>query len=296
MNHVNVTVPVGVPQTAAGHRRLVVHRSSPPAPTSPSHAPRCGSPSPSSTQPSSPSTAHTAPSNRCTCRHRSTSPGTRNSPTRPASAGTPSRPPHRPVSVNGLDVAAAGAVQVPLVNHENVTVPVGVGRPACPVTVAWSCTDRPRRHRRHRRVGRVVDHRHRRRRDLASPSTAHTARSSRCRCRHPNRSPGTRSSPPRCGVCVNVVPSATPPASVNALDVAAAGAGAGAVGEPRERHRPRRRRPDRPARHRRLVMHRSCPPAPTSPSHARRCGSPSPSIDATLRRPSTAHTARSSAV
>ena len=31
-------------------------------------------------------------------------------------------------------------VQVPLVNHENVTVPVGTGRPAWPVTVAWSCT------------------------------------------------------------------------------------------------------------------------------------------------------------
>ena len=42
--------------------------------------------------------------------------------------------------MNGDDVAAAGAVQVPLVNHENVTVPVGVGRPFSPVTVAWSCT------------------------------------------------------------------------------------------------------------------------------------------------------------
>jgi hypothetical protein len=37
-------------------------------------------------------------------------------------------------------VVAAGAVQVPLVNHENVTDPDGVGRPGCPVTVAWSCT------------------------------------------------------------------------------------------------------------------------------------------------------------
>ena len=36
-------------------------------------------------------------------------------------------------------MAAAGAVQVPLVNHENVTVPVGVAQTA-PVTVAWSCT------------------------------------------------------------------------------------------------------------------------------------------------------------
>ena len=45
-----------------------------------------------------------------------------------------------PVSGNGPDVAAAGAAQVPLVNHENVTVPVGVGRPGRPVTVAWSCT------------------------------------------------------------------------------------------------------------------------------------------------------------
>ena len=42
--------------------------------------------------------------------------------------------------MNGVDVAAAGAVQVPLVNHENVTVPVGAGRPGWPVTVAWSCT------------------------------------------------------------------------------------------------------------------------------------------------------------
>ena len=42
------------------------------------------------------------------------------------------------LSVNVADVAAAGAVQVPLVNHENVTVPVGVPKP--PVTVAWSCT------------------------------------------------------------------------------------------------------------------------------------------------------------
>ena len=30
-------------------------------------------------------------------------------------------------------------VQVPLVNHVNVTVPVGV-RQTAPVTVAWSCT------------------------------------------------------------------------------------------------------------------------------------------------------------
>ena len=25
-------------------------------------------------------------------------------------------------------------------NQRNVTVPVGAGKPACPVTVAWSCT------------------------------------------------------------------------------------------------------------------------------------------------------------
>ncbi len=42
-------------------------------------------------------------------------------------------------SVNGADVVGF-PVQVPLVNHENVTVPDGVGRPGCPVTVAWSCT------------------------------------------------------------------------------------------------------------------------------------------------------------
>ena len=40
--------------------------------------------------------------------------------------------------MNGLDVAAGVPVQVPLVNQQNVTVPVGVPRP--PVTVAWSCT------------------------------------------------------------------------------------------------------------------------------------------------------------
>ena len=43
-------------------------------------------------------------------------------------------------SATGVDVAARLARQVPLVNHENVTVPVGVGRPIGPVTVAWSCT------------------------------------------------------------------------------------------------------------------------------------------------------------
>ncbi len=42
--------------------------------------------------------------------------------------------------MNGDDVAAAGAVHVPFVNHENVTVPVGTGMSFCPVTVAWSCT------------------------------------------------------------------------------------------------------------------------------------------------------------
>ncbi len=41
-------------------------------------------------------------------------------------------------SVNGADVTRGSPAQVPLVNHENVTVPVGVRRP--PVTVAWSCT------------------------------------------------------------------------------------------------------------------------------------------------------------
>ncbi len=43
-------------------------------------------------------------------------------------------------SATGTDVAAAGALQVPFVNHENVTVPVGAGKPDCPATVAWSCT------------------------------------------------------------------------------------------------------------------------------------------------------------
>ena len=43
--------------------------------------------------------------------------------------------------MNGDDVAAGIPVQnAPLVNHENVTVPVGTGKPAWPVTVAWSCT------------------------------------------------------------------------------------------------------------------------------------------------------------
>ena len=46
-----------------------------------------------------------------------------------------------PASVNGDDVAAGIPVQnASVVYHRNVTVPVGVGKPACPVTVAWSCT------------------------------------------------------------------------------------------------------------------------------------------------------------
>ena len=102
-------------------------------------------------------------------------------------------------------------VQVPLVNHENVTVPVGVARPACPspspgrapivpagtdVTVACAASW----------ITVAV-----RRRDRRRPSTAHTAPSSRCTCRHPSRSPGTRTLPDAAGVCVNVVPSTTPP-------------------------------------------------------------------------------------
>ena len=42
--------------------------------------------------------------------------------------------------MNGSTSPPRVPVQVPLVNHENVTVPVGIGRPAWPVTVAWSCT------------------------------------------------------------------------------------------------------------------------------------------------------------
>src|ERR1044072_1196722 len=43
-----------------------------------------------------------------------------------------------PLSAIALDVDCAVFAHVPLVNHENVTVPVGV--PSAPVTVAWSCT------------------------------------------------------------------------------------------------------------------------------------------------------------
>ena len=46
-----------------------------------------------------------------------------------------------PERLNVPDVAAGLPAQVPFVNHENVTVPVGVPRP--PVTVAWSCTTVP---------------------------------------------------------------------------------------------------------------------------------------------------------
>ena len=53
--------------------------------------------------------------------------------------------------MNGPDVAAAGAVQVPLVNQENVTVPVGVARPAAGHR-RLVVHRRPRRHRRHRRM------------------------------------------------------------------------------------------------------------------------------------------------
>ena len=75
-------------------------------------------------------------------------------------------------SGNGFDVAAAGAVQVPLVNHENVTVPVGVPRATGHRRLVVH--RRPRRHRRHRTVmRRVVDHRHRARRNLVTVNGSH---------------------------------------------------------------------------------------------------------------------------
>ena len=52
--------------------------------------------------------------------------------------------------MNVPDVAAAVPLQVPFVNHLNVTVPVGV--PSEPVTVAWSCTIVPAGTFVHRRV------------------------------------------------------------------------------------------------------------------------------------------------
>ena len=57
-----------------------------------------------------------------------------------------------PARVNALDVAAAGAVQVPLVNHENVTVPVGVGQAGLAGHRRLVVHGRARGHRRHRRV------------------------------------------------------------------------------------------------------------------------------------------------
>ena len=45
-----------------------------------------------------------------------------------------------PESATGSDVAAAAPSHGPFRNHLNVTVPVGVGRPGWPVTVALSCT------------------------------------------------------------------------------------------------------------------------------------------------------------
>ncbi len=149
--------------------------------------------------------------------------------------------------MNGLDVAAAGAVQVPLVNHENVTVPVGVGRPGCPVTVAWSCTAVP--------AGTdvtvacaalwitvtvldatlvTVNGSHGPVEPVYVPSPEYVAWNAKL--------------PPVAASAGTPCASATPPASSGIVaDVAAAAAGAGAVGEPRERHRPRRRgQADRP--------------------------------------------------
>ena len=197
-----------------------------------------------------------------------------------------------PASVNALDVAAAGAVQVPLVNHENVTVPVGVGSqpgrspspgraPSCPPAPTspshaprcgspspWStrpCVDRQRL----TRPGRAgVD-----------GVTRYVARNAKL--------------PDTLGVCVNVVPSATPPASVNAPDVAAAGAVQVAVGEPRERHRPRRRRPDRLP----VTVAWSCTIVPAGTDVTVACAALWITVAVDRREPwspSTAHTARSS--
>ena len=74
-------------------------------------------------------------------------------------------------SGNGADVAAAGAVQAPLVNHENVTVPVGVPRRTGDGGLVVH--RRPRRHRRHRLVRRVVDHRHRAGRERVTVNGSH---------------------------------------------------------------------------------------------------------------------------
>ena len=198
--------------------------SSPPAPTSPSHAPRRGSPSRSTTRAPSPRAAHTRPVEpvvgavtrvgglereaprhvrRLRERRRVRDPGG------VQRERAPTSPPGCPA-------------QVPLVNQSNVTVPVGVPRP--PVTVAWSCTvvpagtdvtvacaaswitvDRVGRDRRHRQ------------RLTRRPSN-------RCRCRHPSSVAWNAKLPDTPGVCVNVVPSATPEASSgNGADVAAAG-------------------------------------------------------------------------
>ena len=46
-------------------------------------------------------------------------------------------------------------------NHENVTVPVGTGKPIWPVTVAWSCTVVPAGTDVTVACVGVVDHRHR---------------------------------------------------------------------------------------------------------------------------------------
>ena len=163
------------------------------------------------------------PSSRCRCRHRNRSPGTRSSPTRRRL-----REPGRVGDTSGVererdDVAAAGAVQVPLVNHENVTVPVGVPS-RLPVTVAWSCTVVP--------AGTDVT--------VACAASWITVTVLDATVVTVNGSHGPVEAvyvpspeyvawnaklPDTPGVCANVVASATPAASsVNGADVAAAGA------------------------------------------------------------------------
>ena len=177
-------------------------------------------------------------------------------------------------SMNALDVAAAGAVQVPLVNFRERHRPRrrAEGAHHCCLVVHR----RPRRHRRRHTVGGVVDQRHRVRHNLSDGQRL--ARTSRvvvravARVRRPERN-----SPTRRHLRERRRRARTPEAfDANGVDVAVAGAA-------QVPWRTTRTSPSPSASANRFVLSPSpgrapsSPPAPTSPDRGRRRGSPSPS-------------------
>ena len=175
-------------------------------------------------------------------------------------------------------------------NHENVTVPVGVA--AGPTGHGRLVVHRrPRRHRRHRSVRRVVDHRHRARRDRGHRPTARRVPSSRSYVPSPEYDARNAKLPDTAGVCGNVVASATPGVERERARRRRRGSPA-QVPLVNQRTSPSPSASRRPARSPSPGRAPSSPPAPTSPSRAPRRGSPSP-CSTRSASPSTAHTAPS---